>query len=108
MQTNIAGWSATEQTVAQEAFEKAYQREITALLAEVRQQSSAIAAVEDLWTLHDFLSARRHQIDGKYDYNSATLLFTLANLIKEGWLKLDELESLSKDKISKISALTRF
>jgi hypothetical protein len=100
-------WSDVEQAEAQEAFEKAYNREITALMSEVQRLSGAIATVEELWSLHDFLSARRHEIDGKYDFSYPMLLFTFADLVKDGWLQLDDLKSLSKDKLAKISALTR-
>ncbi|NJM74095.1 MAG: hypothetical protein HC862_30640, partial [Scytonema sp. RU_4_4] len=53
----------------------------------------------DLWRLHDFLSARRHEVEGKYDYQYSVLLFVFAGLVKEGWLHLTELEGLDKDKL---------
>jgi hypothetical protein len=68
MQTNNLEWSTTEKNIAQAAFNMAYERETSALMDEVRHQASAIAALDDVWNLHDFLSARRHDIDGKYDY----------------------------------------
>lgn len=107
MQVSEAEWSTTEQKVAQEAFDKAYKREIDALIQEVRQQASAIAEIEDMWNLHDFLSARRHEVDGKYDYRYSMLIFIFARLVKEGWLHLKELEGLDKSKITKIAALSR-
>ena len=107
MQVSEAEWSKTEKTVAQEAFEKAYEREIAALIEEVRQQANAIAEIDDMWRLHDFLSARRHDIDGKYDYSYSVLLFIFARLVKEGWLHLDELKGLQTDKLSKVAALAR-
>lgn len=107
MQASNIEWSTTEQIAAKAAFEKAYEREINALIEEVRHQSSTLTALEDLWSLHDFLSAKRHEIDGKYDYNYPALLFVFANLIKDGWLHIDELKNLSKDKLAKITALTR-
>jgi hypothetical protein len=57
--------------------------------------------------LHDFLSARRHEIDGKYDYRYSVLIFVFAGLVKEGWLNIDELEGLQKDKLTKVAALAR-
>lgn len=100
-------WTIVEQEAAQEAFNKAYERETTALLQAVRAKASSLAALDDLWQLNDFLSARRHELDGKYDYDSSVLLFVFASLVKDGWLKIDELQSLSRDKLAKISALTR-
>ena len=101
------GWTKTEQQIAQKAFKKAHQREINHLIKQVRDNASEIAEIDDLWSLHDFLSARRHDIDGKYDYRESMLLFVFAQLIQQGWLYLDDLEGLSKDKLTKISALTR-
>lgn len=101
------GWSNIEETVAKEAFEKAYQREITTLIEEVREKASAISEINDMWLLHDFLSARRHDIDGKYEYRNSVLIFVFARLVKEGWLSINELEGLDKDKLAKIAALAR-
>ncbi|MCU0536981.1 MAG: hypothetical protein MUD14_24090 [Hydrococcus sp. Prado102] len=107
MQVSDAEWSKIEREIAQEAFERAYQREIKALIEQVREQASAIAQLEDMWHLHDFLSARRHEVDGKYDYQYSMLVFIFARLVKEGWLHLNELEGLDKSKIAKIVALAR-
>jgi hypothetical protein len=107
MQQVVSGWSEVEQEAAQAAFQQAYQREVQALIDEVRSRSSSLSQIEELWSLHDFLSARRHEIDGKYDYDYSGLLFTFARLVKDGWLSMDELTSLEKDKRAKIMALTR-
>ncbi|BAZ40825.1 hypothetical protein NIES4101_67860 [Calothrix sp. NIES-4101] len=107
MQVTDTQWSQTEQEVAKAAFDKAYEREINALILEVREQASAIAHLDQMWGLHDFLSARRHDIDGKYDYRYSVLIFVFARLVKEGWLKLEELSGLDTDKIKKVAALSR-
>jgi len=105
-QVSNTQWSETEQKIAKTAFDKAYQREIEALLELVREKSSTITQLEDLWHLHDFLSARRHDIDGKYDYEYSMLVFVFARLVKEQWLHLDELQGLSPDKLAKVAALS--
>ena len=107
MQVSEAEWTETEQLVAKEAFKKAYEREINALITQVRDSATAIVELEDMWSLHDFLSARRHEIDGKYDYRYPVLIFVLARLVQEGWLKLDELKGLETSKLSKVAALSR-
>ncbi|MFB2768387.1 hypothetical protein ACE1AT_03720 [Pelatocladus sp. BLCC-F211] len=106
-QVSDAEWSKTEKEVAQKAFERAYEREIDTLIKEVREKASAIAQLDHIWQLHNFLSARRHEIDGKYDYRYSVLIFVFARLVKEGWLHLDELKGLNTDKLTKIAALTR-
>ncbi|MBD2579087.1 hypothetical protein [Oscillatoria sp. FACHB-1406] len=100
-------WSESEKVVAEEAFGKAYNRETEALISEVRSRAGDISLLEQVWNLHDYLSARRHEIDGKYDYQYSELIFALAALVKQGWLKIEELSGLDKDKRAKIGALAR-
>lgn len=107
MQEIEANWSAVEKQAAQAAFDKAYEREIAALIQTIRSEASSIAGLDDLWHLNDFLSARRHELDGKYDYRYSVLLFVFARLVKDGWLQMDELQSLHRDKLAKIAALAR-
>jgi Photoprotection regulator fluorescence recovery protein len=107
MQVSEVKWSETEEKIAQAAFEKAYKREIDALMKDVRTRAGAIAELDDMWQLHDFLSARRHEIDGKYDYRYSMLIFVFATLVKEGWLHLEELKGLDSSKLTKVAALTR-
>jgi len=106
MQATDQQWSSQEEKIAQEAFNKAYKREIAALMQEVERRAKQAEAPEDLWHLHDLLSAKRHEIDGKYHYDTSSILFILAELVQGGWLQLEELEGLEKDKVSKIKALT--
>ena len=107
MQVSDAEWTDIEKNIARTAFDKAYKREVEALLRHVREEASTIVELENLWQLHDFLSAKRFGIEGKYDYQYAGLLFVFAGLIKEGWLQLNELEGLNKDKLSKVAVLSR-
>ena len=100
-------WSETEKKIAREAFERAYERETNALIEKVREKASAIAELDEVWGLHDFLSAKRHDIDGKYDYRYSVLIFVLAGLLKEGWLQIDELKGLEQDKLAKVAAMAR-
>lgn len=107
LQNNQTEWSQAEETTAKTALQKAYDRETSALIANVRDRASSIANLEDLWYLHDLLSTKRHEIDGKYVYNFPTLVFDFATLVKEGWLNLSELQGLRPEVISKISALAK-
>lgn len=100
-------WNNAEKNTARNAFDQAYEREVKALLKYVREQASTLTELDDIWQLHDFLSTKRHEIEGKYDYQYSSILFVFARLVKEGWLHLNELEGLNQDKLSKISALTR-
>jgi hypothetical protein len=109
-------WSAIEKTVAQEAFKKAYERETNDLIDQLSEKIKGVDNIDAVWEIHDYLSAKRHQIDGRYyltmqkylgqenDYSA--LVFLFADLLKEKWLLREDLSGLSPDKISKISALS--
>jgi Photoprotection regulator fluorescence recovery protein len=107
MQALNTDWSDVEKNVAQTAFNKAYERELGGLMQTVREGSTQIEKPEDLWRLHDLLSAKRHEIDGKYDYRYSALMFVFAGLVKEGWLTIEELDGLESSKLAKIAALSR-
>ena len=107
MQSNNPQWSETEKQIAREALNKAYTRETEALIVEISQKASQITEIDDIWSLHDYLSAKRYDIEGKYDYRDSTPVFVLAKLIKEGWLHPDELAGLTPDKRAKVAALAK-
>jgi hypothetical protein len=106
MQAINTEWTTAEEEVAKKAFDMAYKREIGALIDSVRYRASSLAEIEEMWRLHDFLSVKRHEVDGRYDYRLSTIVFVFAGLVKDGWLSLNELEGLNADKIAKIAALT--
>jgi hypothetical protein len=99
-------WSEDEKKVAEVAFRTAYEREVAALIRKVREKVTDTTNIEDIWHLSDYLNAKRHEIDGKYDYSYTALLFIFASLVKDGWLNLDELKGLSTEKLAKVAALT--
>ncbi len=107
MQASEVEWTDIEKKIARTAFDQAYEREIEALLKQIQKQASTLVDLGELWRLHDFLSAKRHEIEGKYDYQYSVLLFVFAGLVKEGWLHLNELQGLDQDKLSKIAVLSR-
>lgn len=100
-------WSQKERDIAETAIKNAYDREVEDLIRGIREQASLVSTTEQIWCLHDFLSARRHDIDGKYDDREPFLIFTLSRLIKDGLLDLSELEGLAADKRAKVKILTR-
>ncbi|MBE9066013.1 hypothetical protein IQ260_05040 [Leptolyngbya cf. ectocarpi LEGE 11479] len=107
MQQAEIHWSDNEKKVAEIALKKAYDQEVKALIEGVREKANLISLTEDVWQLHDFLSAKRHEIDGKYDDREPFLMYTLSRLVKDGLLALSDLAELEADKQAKISLLTR-
>lgn len=100
-------WSAEEWDVVQHAIDMAYAREVAELIESLQAKTIDLAGPDDVWNLHDYLSAKRHEIDGRYDRREASLLFVFADLVKSGLLKVEELDGLDQEKIIKISALAR-
>jgi hypothetical protein len=100
-------WSIEESAIAKAALNAAQQRELEALVKTVRETASQVSSIDQVWHLHDFLSARRFDIDGKYDDREDEFLFVLAKLKQDGWLLPEDLTGLEPVKISKITALAR-
>ncbi|TVQ16689.1 MAG: hypothetical protein EA367_19490 [Leptolyngbya sp. DLM2.Bin15] len=107
MQGLDTDWTTEEKAIAQKAFQSAYEREISALVSDVKTKMHSISGLDDLWQVHDYLSARRHDIDGKYDYRYSVLIFVFSQLVREGWLHLDDLDGLDPSKLKKVTALSR-
>lgn len=100
-------WSEAEENIAKQALKTAYKRETSALITNVRDRASSVTELDDLWNLHDLLSTKRYEIDGKYAYNPSSIVFDFAALIKEGWLNSEDLQGLKPEMLSKIAALSR-
>ncbi|NEQ30518.1 MAG: hypothetical protein F6K04_05885 [Leptolyngbya sp. SIO4C5] len=107
MQVSNTEWSLAEKEIAQAALKNAYDREVQALISTVRARAGNITALEDIWQLHDLLSTKRYEIDGKYDDRESSLVFVFSQLVKEGWLQVNELAGLDEAKLAKVKALTR-
>jgi hypothetical protein len=100
-------WSTEEIKIAEKVLQQAYQQEINSLINNVRQTIINLTDVEELWQVHDLLSAKRYDLDGKYDPRESMLVFTLAQLLKENLILLEDLKGLETDKIAQISSLSR-
>ena len=107
MQAIDTDWSELEKQVAEKVFQEAYTRETKALVSEICKKASLVTEIQDIWGLHDYLSAKRHDIDGKYDFDYSALIFVFAKLVKEKWLSLDDLNGIETSKVAKIAALSK-
>ena len=103
METMLEGWTDTEQAIAREAFDRAYNRAVQQLVAQVRAKAD-----ETVWQLHDYLSIERHTIEGRFDFRLDGILFVFASLVKDSLLQIDELNGLEAEKLAKILAMSRF
>jgi hypothetical protein len=95
-------WSPAEKTIARRAFNLALQRELAAVIREVKQMAARIEQPSDLWELERYLTHCRKEIDRQYDYRYSILLFIFADLIKKDRLREQELDGLAEDKLGYI------
>ena len=98
-------WSKEEKKIARKMFDVAYKRECTDLIKKIQSKAAHLSAPNDIWSLHDFMSKEIRAIGRKYDYRYSVLLLVFAQLIKDGWLTVDELKGLTEDKINWINKL---
>ncbi|MFM8673905.1 MAG: hypothetical protein ACKOCA_02510 [Vulcanococcus sp.] len=108
MQQVVQGWTATEQAIAERAFEQAYGRAIAQLITTLQSRANGLSSAESIWQFHDFLSIERHTIEGRFAFQLEGILFVFASLVKEGLLQLDELTGLEAEKLAKVAAMARF
>jgi hypothetical protein len=101
------GWTTTEIEISQRVLNKAYERETETLVSQVQHKINNMTDIEQLWQVHDILSAKRYDLDGKYDARESMLIFTFAQLLKEGWISLEELNGLDQAKLAKVSSLSK-
>jgi len=95
-------WSKREKEIAQRAFDRAYQLECGAIAKDIITMATSINEPDELWLIHDFLTKKRKEIDGKYNSRYSEPAFVFARLLSEGWLTQDDLTGLSDDKITPI------
>ena len=100
-------WSKKEKAIARRAFEGAYEKECKDMIKEIQKRANEAKDPIDIWRLHDFLTRRIEEIEGKYDYRYSRLIFVFARLLKEGWITVGEIEGLKEDKIDKIRYLAK-
>ena len=102
---NDIKWSKTEKTIARAAFDKAYEKECNQIICKIKEKVKKLSTPEELWELHDYLSEIEKEIGEKYDYRYSVLIMVFALLLKQDLLKIQDLESLSADKIDRIKIL---
>ena len=105
-QTDIL-WSSEDKQVALAAIKKAYNQEVEKLIKTIRENASAVSKLDEVWQLHDYLSAKRHELDCRYDERESFLMFTLSQLIKDGLLDMSEIAQLDAAKKAKVRVLSR-
>jgi hypothetical protein len=105
---NEPTWSKSERAVARAAFDAALGRELHEVIQKAKQMANEIQQSSDLWDLEHYLTERRKEINGKYDYRYSQLTHVFGRLLYEGRIREKELRGLQEDKLTRIRSLAKF
>jgi Photoprotection regulator fluorescence recovery protein len=95
-------WAPAEKKLARIAFDKAFERQCTAITQEVRRMLETTTAPSDIFRVQEYLTDQRKMVDRLYDYRYSRLLEVFGRLLSDGWLREDDLNGLQPEKIAKI------
>jgi hypothetical protein len=101
-------WSRSEKIIARTAFDAALGRELHEVIEQAKKMASQIQQSSDLWDLEHYLTQRRKEIDGKYDYRYSQLTLVFGRLLYEKRLREEELHGLREDKLKPIRSVAKF
>ena len=101
-------WSPKEKAVARSAFDLALSRELDAVIREAKDRVARITDPPELWDLERWLSERRREIDGKFQFRYSVLPLVFATLLRVGELSEEDLHGLAPDKLDAIRHMASF
>ena len=107
-QQNEPAWSRSEKAIAHKAFDAALERELQEVIREAKQKAGQIKEPADLWDLEHYLTQRRKEIAGKYDYRYSQLDLIFGRLLREKWIDEEGLRGLGDDKLRAIRCYAKF
>jgi hypothetical protein len=93
-------WSKSEKKLARNVFNACMQVELAEMVNTFKSRAAAATTADDVWAMEEFLTQKRREIDGKYDFRYSQLLVVFGRLVREGRLREDELHGFSSDKQS--------
>ena len=93
-------WSKSQKKHARELFDLAREREYKILIEELNTKKITLPV--EVWELRDRLNQKAKEMDRRYDYRYSQLIFVFADLLREGYLSLEELSVLGEEKLSDI------
>jgi hypothetical protein len=99
---NDPRWSYAEKNVARQAFDAALQKELSAVLENLKRLAAQAKNPQDLWAIKDYLTEQRQSINAKYDYRYSQLTFVFGRLLREKRIEDKDLEGLAEEKLRAI------
>lgn len=100
-------WSPAERTIARRVFDRALREELDQIKQETKTRAAKIEQPPDLWDLEEFLTARRKEIDKKYNWRYSALPLVFGTLVREGRIRVEELQGLSPEKLDYINRVSK-
>ena len=101
-------WAPTEKKLARAIFDKAFEKQCTAIAQEARRMLETTTAPSDIFRVQEYLTEQRKIVDGLYDYRYSRLLVVFGRLLSDGWLREGDLNGLQPEKIAKIKREASF
>jgi Photoprotection regulator fluorescence recovery protein len=98
-------WTQGQKAAARKAFEAALERECRAIRAKVVQMLEKEPDPLEIFRIHDYLGEQRREVNRKYDYRYSVLISVFATLLREGWLKEEELSGNGDEKVRRVKEL---
>jgi len=99
-------WSPEEKKIAKVTFDKAYQKEMKEIKNELLKRLENLADLQNIWSIHNYLTEKRKEVDKKYDYRYSVLILVFVRLLSEGYIEEKDLEGFSEDKLEAIRVLS--
>jgi len=106
MSINDLKWNADEKKVARAAFDKAYQREMEEIQNTLFDKVAKLKNDKEVWSIYNYLTKRKNNVDNKYDYRYSQLIIVFGKLMKEGYLREEDISGLSEEKIEFIKKVS--
>ncbi len=98
-------WNKREKAISKSAFDRAYRNECEDIIRTIKHKARDLSDPKGIWELEDYLYEKRKEIGYKYDYRYSVLLGVFGHLVKEGWITMQDLEGLGKEKIERIQRI---
>ena len=95
-------WTPTEKKLARIAFDKAFERQCTAISQEAKRMLETTTVPSDIFRVQEYLTEQRRIVDRLYGYRYSRLLEVFGRLLSDGWVRESDLNGLQPEKITKI------
>ena len=77
-------------------------RELAEIMAGFKGKAATAKGPDDMWSVEQFLTTARRDIDFKYDYRYSQLDLVFGRLLREGRIGERDLQGLSEEKLAYI------